>query len=450
MMNSQAKQGEKHQIILEVEIPVAEMQTSIQKAGRKIAAKVNIPGFRKGKAPQSVLESFIGVEAILEEASQELVSAAYYDAVQANNLEPVAQPQLEITQLVKDQPLLFTAIVTVKPEVTLGDYKGLALIEKVYNITDADVETELEKTRQRVAKVQDAPEDAAVENGDTVNIDFKGFVDDVAFEGGAAEAYSLEVGSKSFIPGFEDQIIGMKINEEKDITVSFPEEYHEKSLAGKEAIFKVKLHSIQRKILPELNDDFAKEISETSDTIEQLRAETKTKMQENFDKNAKDACRALGVQTAVENAEVDIPAIMIENRIDDILEDLNQKLESQNLKMEMYLKYAKCTMEEMRERYRVQAESAVKMDLVMETIGKDAAVEVSEEDIDKQMEMMSASYWQPKEQIRQIMESSGNMANVIEGIRMVKAGQLIYDNAVVSFEEVKDEVPAQEENQEAE
>ncbi len=434
-MNSQAKPGDKHQMILEVEIPVAEMQLALRQASRKIANQVNIPGFRKGKAPQSVLEGFVGAEAILEEASQQLVPQAYVEALQVHALEPVAQPELEITQLKKDEPLLFTATVTVKPEVKLGQYKGLELKKKTYRISDEDVDEELEKTRQRVAKLVEAPADAVVENGDNIALDFKGFVGGEAFDGGEAQNYPLEVGSHSFIPGFEEQLIGLKREEEKELTVTFPEEYHEKKLAGQDATFQVQVHSIKRKELPELNDAFAQEVSETADTLEQLRAETRAKLQENFDNSADEACRATGVQEAIHHAEVDLPQVMIENRMDDYVDEFAQKLQSQGLNLDMYLTYAKTTKADLREQYRVQAEAVTKMDLVLEAIAKEENIQVTEEDLNRQIEAMAAKYWQTPDQVRQTLEASGNLPYIEDNIKLVKAGQLIYENAQITLED---------------
>ena len=442
-MNSEVKQGEKYQVNLEVEVPAEEMALDIKLAAKRIGAKVDIPGFRKGKVPFSILEAHVGTAALLEEAAETVVNRTYAEALTKHDIHPVAQPEIRLDQIGKDQPLKYTAIITVRPEVKLGDYKGLEVVKKVYEVSEEDVAKELEAARERVAKFLDAEEGAKVENGDQAVIDFTGYVDGEAFEGGAAEDYPLNIGSGSFIPGFEDQVVGMAANEEKDIEVTFPEKYQEESLAGKPATFKVKVKAIKKRILPELDDAFAQDISETADTLEQLKKELKDRMQANFDKNADEMCRSEAIAQAVENAEIDIPPVMIENRVEELIGDMARRLEQQGLNMDMYLEYTKSNMEQMREQYKPQAENSVRVDLVMDAIAKAEDVKVEEADIRKQIEEMAAAYWQPAEAIREAIVKNNAMPEMIEGIRLIKAGDLIFEASVVKEEPLEAE-PAEE------
>ena len=442
-MNSEVKQGEKYQVNLEVEVPAEEMALDIKLAAKRIGAKVDIPGFRKGKVPFSILEAHVGTAALLEEAAETVVNRTYAEALTKHDIHPVAQPEIRLDQIGKDQPLKYTAIITVRPEVKLGDYKGLEVVKKVYEVSEEDVAKELEAARERVAKFLDAEEGAKVENGDQAVIDFTGYVDGEAFEGGAAEDYPLNIGSGSFIPGFEDQVVGMAANEEKDIEVTFPEKYQEESLAGKPATFKVKVKAIKKRILPELDDACAQDISETADTLEQLKKELKDRMQANFDKNADEMCRSEAIAKAVENAEIDIPPVMIENRVEELIGDMARRLEQQGLNMDMYLEYTKSNMEQMREQYKPQAENSVRVDLVMDAIAKAEDVMVEEADIRKQIEEMAAAYWQPAEAIREAIVKTNAMPEMIEGIRLIKAGDLIFEASVVKEEPLEAE-PAEE------
>ncbi len=439
-MNSQLKDGEKNQVILEIEVPYEEMAIDIKLAGKIIANKVDIPGFRKGKVPQSVLENHVGMEAILEEAAQGTVAKSYMEAVKKHDLHPVCHPQVEIKQMEKDKPLIYTATVTVKPEIVLGEYRGLEASKKTLTIGDAEVEKEIEKSRSRLAKLVDAPEGAALKSGDTAVLDFKGFLGEEAFPGGEAADYSLVLGSNTFIPGFEEQLIGLAAGDKKDVTVVFPEDYQEKSLAGKEAIFKVEIKGVKHKELPELNDDLAKEISENSDTLEQLKAEIKEKMQARMDHNSEEAAKAQVVKKAVENAQMDIPQVMVDSRVENILAEMEHRLQSQGLSFDMYMQYAKVTEEQLRQQYTPQALHDVKTDLVLEAIAKAEDIDVSQEDIDKHIEKMAAQYWQPVDKIREALEKNNAMDTIAQGIKMMKAEELIYNNAVISEEFVLGEV----------
>lgn len=441
-MNFEVKQGEKHQVIIEGEIPVIEMELALKLASKKLSEKVNIPGFRKGKAPQSIIESHIGAQAILDEAAEDVIPRAYIQAVKEHKLEPVANPDIKVNQLEKDKPLLFTATVTVKPEVKLGQYKEVPVEKTIHQVDDNEVDSELEKTRQRAARLVDAAADAKVEEGDNTLIDFTGFIDGEEFPGGKANDFTLEIGSGAFIPGFEEQLVGMAIGEEKDINVAFPEDYHEERYAGKPALFKVKINAIKRKELPELDDSFVQEISETADNMEQLKAELKDKLQKSHDRATEEGMRAKILKAVIDGAEVDIPEVMVDNRIDEIIQDLTYRLESQGLKLEMYMQYAKTDLEKMREQYRPQALANCKMDLVMEAVADAEKLEVGEEELNAQLEIMAASYQQPVEKIKEILVKNGGIYNILSSMRLMKATDLIVSSALVSEVSEESEKPA--------
>ncbi len=433
-MNSQLEQGEKNQAIITMEIPVEEMTLAFKKASKKIAEKVNIPGFRKGKAPQIILENFVGVEPILEEAADIIFPEIYVNALKEHDLDPVDKPKIETLQLEKDKPMIFKATVTVKPQVELGQYKELPVAKTVYTVTDEDVEEELIVMRGRLSDMVDAPEGAVLEAGNMSDINFEGFVDGVAFEGGKGENYSLEIGSGTFIPGFEEQLIGMKVGEEKDINVTFPDEYQGGELAGKAAIFKVRLNNIRYKQMPPLNDDFVKEVSETAETLDQLRAEIKEGMKKGMDQKAEEACRSLCLQKAVDNAKVDIPSIMFEHRLDDIIEDLDHKIQAQGLDLKKYLEYSNQKMEDFRAEYSEQAEREVKLDLVLEAVIKAEKIEATDEDINEQLAFLSQRYHQPVEDIKKALAKNNQMSAIEYNIKVRKAGDLIYQAAKIEEE----------------
>ncbi|MEG1998197.1 MAG: trigger factor, partial [Clostridiales bacterium] len=325
---------------------------------------------------------------------------------------------------------------TKRPEVTLGQYKGLALTRRILELDDSDVEKELQAQRERMSQLIDVEGDEAAQLGDTVTIDFKGTKEDIPFDGGTAENYPLELGSGSFIPGFEEQIVGMKKDEDKAIAVAFPTEYHQKDLAGQPVVFQVHVHEIKRKQLPQLNDEFAQEASETANTLEQFKAELKTGLNEQNHNAADEDCKNSGVKIAVENAQADIPPIMIEQRLDDIIEDMNQRMDAQGLKMEQFFAYTGSNMGQLRENYRAQAELGVKTDLVLESMIKLENFTVTDEEIAAEVKELSTKYWQPEDKVREALEQSGQMEMVKQGIKVRKAVELIFDSAVISDEVV--------------
>ncbi len=428
-MKFQVSDGEKFQKIMEIEIPVEDLEQPIRLACKRLANKVNIPGFRKGKAPRSILENFLGINAILDEAADDLLPKAYVEGLKETGLEPVCQPEIEVVTLEDGQPMRFKATITVKPEIKLGDYKGLDITRRIIDISDEDVDAEIENQRQRMSKLVDAAEGAEAANGDTVVIDFKGLKDGVAFEGGTAEDYPLALGSGSFIPGFEEQLVGSHVGDEKNIDVTFPEDYGAKELAGQPVVFEIKVKGIKNKVLPELNQEFVEEVSETAENLDQLREEFRAKMEQQSLAAADDTARNAALAKAVENCEVELPPIMIEQQMNGMIEDAKRQISSQGMSYEQYLEYAGRTDEEFCEQYRKQAELIVKRELMLEAIVKAENLEVTDEDIDGQIREIAARYWMPEDKVKEILSEGGRMEDVKYDALMKKAVDLIFDNA---------------------
>ncbi len=428
-MKFQVSDGEKFQKIMEIEIPVEELEQPIRLACKRLANKVNIPGFRKGKAPRSILENFLGINAILDEAADDLLPKAYVEGLKETGLEPVCQPEIEVVTLEDGQPMRFNATITVKPEIQLGDYKGLDITRRIIDVADEDVDAEIENQRQRMSKLVDAEEGAAAANGDTVVIDFKGLKDGVAFEGGTATDYPLALGSGSFIPGFEEQLVGCHVGDEKKIDVTFPEDYGAKELAGQPVVFEITVKGIKNKILPELNQEFVEEVSETAENMDQLREEFRAKMEQQSLAAADDTARNAALAKAVENCEVEIPPVMIEQQMSGMIEDAKRQITSQGMSYEQYLEYVGRTDEDFREQYRKQAELIVKRELMLEAIIKAENLEATDEDINAQISEIAARYWLPEEKVKEILSDGGRMEDVKYDALMKKAVDLIFDNA---------------------
>lgn len=387
-----------NEVKLSFEIEAEKFDEAMKKVYLKTAKYFNVPGFRKGKAPMQMVEKQYGASIFYEDTFNELVPEIYDEAIKANNVEAVSRPQIDIQQMEKGKNLIFTAIVQVIPEVKLGKYKGIELNKIEYNVSDEDIEHELghmQEKNSRIVTVEDRP----VEPKDITVIDFEGFVDGKAFDGGKAEKHELEIGSNTFIPGFEDQIIGMRIEEEKDINVKFPEEYFSKDLAGKDATFKVKLHEIKKKEMPEINDELAKDISEF-DTIEELKNSIKEKQEEQNKTRAKYETEDEVIKAVCEEAKVEIPSGMIETETDHMVQDINTRLSYQGMNIDQYLKMMNKTMDEFRAEYKEQAETAVKSRLVLEAVGKEAGIEVKEEEISAKIKEMAENYGRKEEEVK--------------------------------------------------
>ena len=392
------KTENKNELKLEFIIEAKKFDEGMKKVYAKTAKYINIPGFRKGKAPMAIVEKHYGSEVFYEDTFNEIVPEEYERELKENNIEAVSRPNIEVKQIGKGQDLIFTAVVQIKPEVKLGKYKGIQLNKVEYNVSEEDINHELGHMQERNSRLVTV-EDRPVEDGDITVIDFEGFVNGVAFEGGKAENHELTIGSKTFIPGFEDQIIGMKIEEEKDINVKFPEEYFSEELKGKDATFKVKLHGIKKKELPELNDDFAKDASEF-DTLEELKASIKEKLEHENEHKAKYEMEDAAIKAVTETTEVEIPSGMIEIEIDNMIKDMETRMSYQGFNMEQYLKMMGKTMEEFKNESKPQAETSVKTRLTLEAIVKAENIEAAEEDVNKKVEEMAAMYGKTAEELK--------------------------------------------------
>lgn len=415
-----------NEVKLEFTVEAQKFEEAIQDVYKKNAKYFNIPGFRKGKAPFKMVEKAYGIQIFYEDAFNEIAGEAYVKGLEDNKIEAVSKPEIDIKQIEAGKDLIFTAVVQTKPEVTLGDYKGIELKKVEYNVTDKDVEHELEHIAEHNARLV-AVEDRPVEKDDTVVIDFEGFVDGKAFEGGKAENHELEIGSGKFIPGFEDQIVGMKIDEDRDIKVTFPEEYPAKELEGKEATFKIKLHEIKKKELPEINDEFAKDASEF-DTLEDWKKSIREKQEKANESKAKFEMEDAAIETVCKNAKVDIPSGMIETQLDNMEKDISSRLNYQGMNLDQYLQMIGKTKKEFRDENKEQAEKQVKTSLVLEAIMKDAKVEVTEEEIDAKIKEMAEMYGQKEEEVKQNPELR---KYVEESLKSEKTIHYIVDNAKI-------------------
>lgn len=417
-----------HKRVLEIEVPQPEVAKAIDRAYQRLANKVNIPGFRKGKVPRKVLEMRLGKEALLDEAFELLAPQAYSEALKEQDIDPVGRPEIEVVTLEEDQPFVFKATVVAKPELTLGDYKDLKIKKAVAEVNEEDVNKQLENLRNRQAKMV-VVEDAAIQNGDFAIIDFEGFIDGEPFKGGEGKGYPLEIGSGSFIPGFEEQLIGAKAGEEREVKVPFPADYHAEELAGKDSVFKVKINDVKRKELPELDDEFVKDIGEFN-TLEELKTDIENKLKEAAEQKVDRDFRTQVIKTAVDNATVDIPEIMVETQIDNILQDMDVNLQNRGMSLAKYMEYTKTDVKSLRENYREAASFNVKTDLLLEAVAKAEGLEVTGEDLEQEVAAMAASYQAPVDEVRKIIAQEGRIEALAGSVLRKKAAKLIVDSAV--------------------
>ena len=426
-MNVKVEKTENNnEVKLEFTVEAEKFDGAIKTVFNKNSKYFNIPGFRKGKAPYQIVEKTYGAQIFYEDAFNEVAGEAFEEGLKENNIEAVSKPEVEIKQIEKGKDLIFTAVVQTKPEVTLGKYKGIQVKKIEYNVSDEDVNHELMHMAEKNARLVSV-EDRPVESGDITVIDFEGFVDGVAFDGGKAENHELTIGSNTFIPGFEDQIIGMKPEEEKEIKVKFPEEYFSANLAGKDATFKVKLHEIKKKEMPEINDELAKDISEF-DTIEELKNSIKEKQEEQNKTKAKYETEDEVIKAVCEEAKVEIPSGMIESETDHMVQDINTRLSYQGMNIDQYLKMMNKTMEEFRSEYKEQAETAVKSRLVLEAVGKEAGIEVKEEEISAKIKEMAENYGRKEEEVKDNPEL---VKYVGESLKTEKTIDFLVENAKI-------------------
>ena len=415
-----------NEVKIEFTVEAEKFNEAIQNVYKKNAKYFNIPGFRKGKAPFKMVEKAYGIQIFYEDAFNEIAGEVYSKGLEDNKIEAVSKPEIDIVQIESGKDLIFTAVVQTKPEVKLGKYKGIEIKKVEYNVSDEDVEHELSHIAEHNARLV-AVEDRPVEKGDTTIIDFEGFTDGKAFEGGKAENYELEIGSGRFIPGFEDQIIGMKIDEEKDINVKFPEDYPSKDLAGKDATFKIKLHEIKKKELPEINDEFAKDASEF-DTLEEWKKSIKEKQEKENSSKAKFEMEEEAIAEACKNATVDIPSGMIETQIDNMEQDIASRLSYQGMNLDQYLQMIGKTKKEFRDEYKEEAEKQVKTNLVLEAIMKEEKIEVTKEEIEAKIKEMAEMYGQKEEEVKNNVQLT---RYVEETLKTEKTIHYIVDNAKI-------------------
>lgn len=427
-----------NKVKLTIHVGQDSFEEGMQKSYLKNRKSISIPGFRKGKVPRKVMEQYFGESILYEDAINEVFPPAYDQAVKETGIEPVDRPELDIVQIGSGQDFIFTAEVTVKPEVELGQYKGFEVDRVEYIVTDEEVEERIKQTLEQNARWVSV-EDRPVKTGDRVILDYSGSIDGELFEGGTAEKQNLEIGSGHFIPGFEEKMVGMELGEEKDLKVTFPEEYHAEELKGKEAIFHVKLHEIKEKELPDLDDEFAKDVSEF-DTLDEYRADIKQKLEKNAEERSNTELKNNLIDLAVNNAKVDIPDVMVDFELDNMLRDIDNQLRYNGLNIESYLKIANTSIDDFRAQYKDDAYNRVKTQLVIEAIGKAENIEVSEEDYEKQYELLAKQYNQEVETIKKSLQ--GGLEHLENSIIAEKTIELLVDEAKVTVKEalVKEDV----------
>ena len=403
-MSLQVEKLEKNMAKLTIEASAEDFEKAIQKVYLKARGRINIPGFRKGKAPRKLIEKMYGTGVFYEDAANDLIPTAYAEALKDCDLEIVSRPEINVTQIEAGKPFIFTAEVAVKPEVTLGEYKGVEVEKSDVEVTEEDINKEVDKERENNSRTIDV-DDRAVENGDIIKLDFDGSVDGVPFEGGKAENYTLTIGSGSFIPGFEDQLIGTKIGEDKDVTVTFPEDYHEKSLAGKEAVFKCKVNAITVKELPDADDEFASEVSEF-ETLAEYKEDIKKKLTEKKEKAARAKKEAQAIEKAVENATMEIPDAMIDTQVQSMMEDFARRMQSQGLSLEQYFQFTGMDAKKMHDQMKPEALKRIQNSLVLEAVAKAENIEISDEKVDEEIAKMAEAYKMEVEKLKGIIGDS--------------------------------------------
>jgi len=414
---------------LTIEVPAVEVDAAMDQAFKKVVKQINVPGFRKGKMPRKMFEQRFGIESLYQDALEIIVPESYSKAIDEAGIMPVDYPEISGTEnFAHGKDFTFTAQVTVKPEPKLGEYKGLEVTKLPVEVTDEEVEAQIQEQLARKAELE-IKEDEAIVEGDTAVIDFEGFVGEEAFEGGKGEDYPLEIGSGSFIPGFEEQLVGMKTGESKDVVVTFPEEYHAAELAGKEATFKVTVKEVKTKVLPELNDEFAKELDPEVEGVEALRAKIKEQTAEQKLAESNAALRDELVEKAAENADFEVPAGMINSETDRMLQEFGQRLQTQGMNLDLYYQFSGQSEEDLRGQMKEEAESRVRVSLTLEAIAEAEKVEATEADIEAELEKMAAQFNMTKEQITGAL---GGTAVLENDIKIQKTVEILVENAKIT------------------
>ncbi|MBP0962803.1 MAG: trigger factor [Oscillospiraceae bacterium] len=436
LVESNKLENSRHELV--VSVGAEEFKPAVDKAFKQNIKKISIPGFRKGKAPRHMVEKMFGEGIFYEDAVNALYPAAYEQALEEAGVEPVDRADIEITD-VNAEGFTFKATFTVKPEVTVKDYKGIKAEKVAAVVTDEELEAEVTRLREQAGRMVDV-DDRAAQNGDTANINFEGFADGVAFEGGKGEDYPLVLGAGQFIPGFEEQIVGKAIGEEFDVNVTFPEEYHAPELAGKPAVFKCKLNSLKVRELPELDDEFAKDISEF-DTLEELKKDISAKVLERKEERSKADLENDLVSAIIEKMEGEIPQVMIDNRCEDMVQDFGYRLQSQGLNLEAYFQYTNSTVEDMKASFAEQATRQVKVRLALEKIAELENLTVADAEVEEYIEKMAKDYGMEVAKLKELLPPA-ETKNIMEELKVQKAIDLVRDNAVVTEVAAKEEKPA--------
>lgn len=427
-MSLQVEKLEKNMAKLTIETSAQDFEKALQSAYQKNKNKFNVPGFRKGKVPRQMIEKMYGAGIFYEDAANEIIPEAYAKAADESKLDIVSQPEIDVTQIEKGKAFIFTAEVALKPDVTLGDYKGIEVEKVAIEVTDEEIDAEVDKEREKNSRVVEAPRRKKVKDGDITTIDFEGFVDGVAFEGGKGEDYPLTIGSHSFIEGFEEALIGAEIGVETDVNVTFPENYQATELAGKPALFKVTVKEIKVKELPEADDDFAKDISEF-DTIAEYKADLKTKLEEKKANEAKAAKEDAVIEKIIENATMEIPEAMIKTQIKRMMDDFAQRITSQGLSIEQYFQFTGLDYDKLSEQMNPQAVKRIQSRLVLEAVAKAENIEITEEAIEKEIADMAIAYKMEADKLKELI-GDNEKEQMKADLAVQEAVKLVVDSAV--------------------
>lgn len=433
-MKASWEKKEKNTGILTVEVEQEKVDEALDKAFKKVVRQVNVPGFRKGKVPRPIFEARYGVESLYQDAIDIILPDAYVDAVKETGIEPIDRPEIDIEEFGKGKPFKFTAKVQVKPDVELGEYKGLEVPEKDFSVKEEDVEAELKRMQELHAELV-VVEDGPAEKGDTVVIDYEGILNGEPFEGGKAERYSLELGSGTFVPGFEDQLIGMNKGEEKEFEITFPEDYRVDHLKGKPVIFKVKLHEIKRKQLPELDDEFAKDVSEF-ETLEEYKQDVEKKLKERKEREREAYIENTVVEKAAAAAKVEIPEVMVDNEVEQMLVEFGNNLRRQGLNLDLYYRFSDKDEKALKEQFRDDARKRVLRSLVLDAIAAKEQMTATEEELNEELQKLSEQFNQPAEEIRSILERNGSLESLKKDIVIRKVVKMLVDSCKLVAEAV--------------
>mgnify|MGYP002590293597 CR=1 FL=1 len=445
-MSVQVEKLEKNMAKLTIEVSSEEFENAIAKAYKKNKNKISMPGFRKGKAPRAMIEKMYGNGIFYEDAANSIIPDAYADAAKESELEIVAQPEIDVTQIESGKPFIFTATVALKPEVTLGEYKGIEVEKKEVEVTDEEVEAEINKVRESNARMLDI-DDRATQDGDTVLIDFDGYVDGKQFEGGKADDYSLVLGSHSFIDNFEEQLVGKNIGDDVEVNVTFPEQYQAEELAGKPAVFKVKIHEVKAKELPELDDEFAQDVSEF-DTLAEYKEDVKKKLTERKEADAHRTKEDEAIEKIIDDAKMDIPEAMIDNQVNSMINDFANNMMQQGLSMEQYMQFTGMTMDKFKEQVRPDAVKRIQSSLVLEQIAKDENLEVTDADVDAEIEKMAAAYGMEVDKVKEYIQDA-ERESMKKDIAIQKAADFIMENVKERAKRTTKKAAADEEKEPA-